>query len=209
MSVDRKVLVDRYFPTVLVNAKEFISIAEAENPEYKLLYELATRWFQNGFVLDLHEDGAERWERMLGLVINTGDTLEDRRRRILARIRSMLPYTHRRLEEILAANFGEGMSTLKFNYNKYLLTVDIDRAIVLQREALFYLLRAIVPANLSITVSYTKRAEEKLYFGAVVGRRQRMKVFTATQLQLIDAAADVYFAAIAGQRKRLKVEAVL
>lgn len=206
--MDRQVLVERYFPFVLSNAVEFQDIANAENPEYKLLYDLALRWFENGFVMDLHVDGAERWEDMLNITSKASDTLEQRRQRILTRICSMLPYTYRRLEEILAANFGEGMTEIDLQYNKYLLNVNIDKSIVLQKEALFHLLRLIVPANLGVKIRYTFGVQGNIYFGAVAGQRKRLKISPALGFTLTEATTDIYFSGAVGLRKRIQIKAV-
>ncbi len=207
--MDREVDVAKYFSTVLSNAKEFESLASAENPEYKRLYDLALRWFKNGFVLDLYEDGATRWEEMLSLVPKAGDTLEQRRQRILSKITSLLPYTHRRLEEILATTYGKGNTSLDFEYDKYILNVDIAKSVILQKEALFYLMRMIVPANLIINIRYTFEVPVNGYFAAVMGRRNRLKITTATGYNLTEATANIYFAGIVGIRKRIKIKAVM
>lgn len=206
--MDREIFVERYFPSVLANAAEFADIANAENPEFKSLYGLAQRWFENGFVMDLHEDGAERWEKMLSLTPKTTDDLEQRRQRILARLRSMFPYTHRRLEDILASHFGVGKTSLDFHYDAYLLNVNIDKSVILQKEALYYLLRMIIPANLGIKVRYTMPVAGSGYFGAVAGRRKHLKLITVTGFTLTQAAGNVYFGGIVGLRKKIKIGVV-
>lgn len=206
--MDRKVLVEKYYPAVLSNALEFQDLANAENPEFKTLYDLALKWFENGFVMDLHEDGAERWESMLRLTPKVDDSLEQRRQRILGKVRAMLPYTHRRLEDIVAGNFGVGKVKMDIKYNKYLINANIDRSIILQKESLYYLLRMIVPANMIIKLRYTIPTITEMYFVALVARRKRLGLTTSTGMSLTNAVDASYFGGIVGTRKIIKIKAV-
>lgn len=201
--MDRRIDVARYFPDVLSNALEFDNIASIENPEYELFYQQAHKWFLNGFVMLLEEEGAERWEQMLKLVPLATDTLEDRRLRILRSIRDLLPYTHRRLEEILAANYGKDTVTFKLNYAVYEIVFTINQVANLRAKLLFALVRCIVPANLSILMRYTRTKEEtNINFGCVVGTRKRMIIRTAGTMELKQATANIKFGCVVSQIKK-------
>lgn len=58
----RNVHVERYYPDVLANAKEFKVIASIENPEFTKAWTALWKQFLNTFVYSLDEDGATRWE---------------------------------------------------------------------------------------------------------------------------------------------------
>lgn len=204
--MDRRIDVARYFPDVLNNALEFGEIANVENPEYELFYQRARKWFLNGFVMLLDEEGATRWEQMLKLVPLATDTLVDRRLRILRSIRDLLPYTHRRLEEILAANYGKDTVTFKLNYSLYEIVFTINQAANLRAKLLFALVRCIVPANLSILMRYTRTKEESnINFGCIVGTRKRMVIRSSGTMKLKKATGNIKFGCVVSQIKKITV----
>lgn len=128
-AIKRDVSVQRYYPNVLAPAKDFKALAEAENPEYAILWDALWKWFANTFVVNIDEDGAARWESMLKLHPLPEDTLADRRMRILIAINAIVPYTIRRLQQLLDAGYGEGNAVASTN-NEYELWIDIDNSII-------------------------------------------------------------------------------
>lgn len=164
----REIRVEKYFPDVLSYAKEFTDIANAENPEFKLLSESLYKWFLNGFVYDLDKDGAERWEDMLGIIPKSTDTLEQRRQRILAKLNTMLPYTHRRLIEMLAGIYGVGVVKISLDYDNYWLYADIPYSLKAKVQELFTYLRVIIPANLGIGFTSTTAIRQTLFSSGLV-----------------------------------------
>lgn len=170
----RDVHVERYYPSVLANAREFAAIAQAENPELRALWQAAWKWQLNTFVYSFDTDGARRWEQMLGLRPKAGEDLETRRRRILAKINAVLPYTYRRLEEMLDALCGAGRYELAVAYAKRELYLSADPDVTDGLNQVSKLLRAVVPANLA------------LYIALLVVQAWRVR-HTAESLQFVDA----------------------
>lgn len=131
----RDVAVERYYPSVLAPAKEFKILAAMEDAEFKTLWDLTWQWFLNTFVYEFDIAGAQRWESMLRITPPAESSLEDRRAAILRRINTQLPYTLRRLQEILDAEYGESMAVASTNTD-YELWLDIDNRIMLQVNGL-------------------------------------------------------------------------
>lgn len=151
-AVIRDVHVERYYPSVLAPAKEFKTIAEAENPEFAVLWRRWWKWYLNTFVYDLDYEGAARWENMIGIRPKATDTLDERRAEILVRINATLPYTHRRLEQMLNALCGTGLYEIDLDYNKYNLAIITNPDVTMGLNRISTLLRAIVPANLTLDI---------------------------------------------------------
>ena len=163
----RDVQVQRYYPNVLANADEFKLIAKLENAEFKSVWQEACKWFLNTFVYDTDLQGIKRWEDMLKIIPPKEATLEDRRNTILMRINTMLPYTIRRLRQILNAVYGEDFATVSTNKD-YELWVSIDNRIILKTPGMRTLLRAIIPANLIIKILQELNADLFLYSGGLI-----------------------------------------
>ena len=171
----RDVQVQRYYPNVLANAKEFKQIAQLENNEFKFVWQAVCKWFLNTFVYDTDLQGIKRWEDMLKIIPPKEATLADRRNLVLMRINTMLPYTIRRLEQILNAVYGDNFATVSTNKN-YELWVDIDNRIILKTMGMRTLLQAIIPANLIIKILQELSADLFLYAGGLVSNVNTIQI---------------------------------
>lgn len=169
----RDVHVERYYPGILAPAKEFKVIAEVENPEFNLLWRRVWQLFCNTFVYDIDEDGATRWEAMLKIRPKVSDDLETRRRHILSKINLQLPYTYRRLIEMLAAIYGENMIDLLLNFNQYELRADVAYTLLQRAKEIKAYLRCVTPANMSVVLQNSKYFSQNIYVGTYL-RKIRM-----------------------------------
>lgn len=173
----RDIHVERYYPAVLAPAKEFKAIAEVVNPELNLVWQWVWQLFCNTFVYYIDEAGAARWESMLKLRPKATDDLAARRRRILAKINSQLPYTHRQLQNMLDATYGAGKSRVLINYNDYALWVDILASILTRTKEMRTFLRVIVPANMTIGISNTQTLQQSLFVGGSIRINKRIQIY--------------------------------
>lgn len=170
----RDVHVEKYYPSVITDAAEFQQIATVENPEFLKVWENLWRWMLNTFVLDIDEAGATQWETMLKIRSSSTDTLDQRRTVILAKINSVLPYTYRRLQQILDTLCGAGTYQIlidhvkcEFGFRALPGATGIDR--------ICGILRPMIPANLSMFLEIVRQAQMKYYVGvinATIGRKR-------------------------------------
>ena len=65
-----------YLPPFMQEYKALAQTLEAENPEFALLWEAAGRVRKNAFVATADEYGIGRFERILGIFPDKGETLE-------------------------------------------------------------------------------------------------------------------------------------
>lgn len=189
--ISRDVRLQRYHPDVLAPAKEFKALAAAENPEFNVVWEFAWKLLANTFVLDIDEDGAERWENMLHLRKLPEDTLADRRMRILITINAIVPYTIRRLQQLLDAGYGEGNAVASTN-KEYELWIDIDNSIIFSTVAMRIMLRAIVSANLTINIGQTIPAEAGIFAGGKVSTYQTVNIQTGSGFTFDDIEKSIF-----------------
>jgi hypothetical protein len=76
-----------YYPEVIKRLLEFQGIIDGEYPEFELLGEQSDRILNDAYLLTMTEDRIIEWEKALEIAVNEGDTLQDRREVIIARIR--------------------------------------------------------------------------------------------------------------------------
>lgn len=174
-NLEREVKVQRYYPNVIANADEFKQLAILENEEFKSIWEVLFKWFKNRFVSEADLEGVRRWEQMLKIIPSKEATLEDRKQFILRRINTILPYTIRRLQQILNAVYGDDFAVVSTN-KKYELWVDIDNRIILKTSSMRTLLRAIIPANLIIKILQELNADLFLYAGGIVSNVNTIQI---------------------------------
>lgn len=174
-NLEREVKVQRYYPNVIANADEFKQLAILENEEFKSIWEVLFKWFKNRFVSEADLEGVQRWEQMLKIIPSKEATLEDRKQFILRRINTILPYTIRRLQQILNAVYGDDFAVVSTN-KKYELWVDIDNRIILKTPSMRTLLRAIIPANLIIKILQELNADLFLYAGGIVSNVNTIQI---------------------------------
>ena len=150
-----------YLPEVLRNYREFQKIFEAEEPEFENSQNELSKVLKDFFVEDASERGVRRWEKVLKITPKATDSLEDRKFKILSKLVKRLPYTHRRLEQLLEALCGEDGYLLEivedFVNGIRLYNYTVKVRVALTRKNMFddvkILLQEVIPANHIIDLS--------------------------------------------------------
>ena len=74
-----------YLPPFLQEYREIHTALEAEDPEFRLVWEGTDYVLRNEFILTADEYGIFRFEKLLGIVPVKGEDLESRRMAVLGR----------------------------------------------------------------------------------------------------------------------------
>lgn len=116
--------------------------------------------------------GCERWEKMLKIVIKPTDTLELRRFTILSKLLEDLPYTMRRLHEVLARLCGAKYYSVILKHNEYFIQIWIEIQSMEKRDIVIETVKRMIPANLVLDVQINYRThgwlnENRLTHGAM------------------------------------------
>lgn len=152
LSLTREVDILSYLPPVLHEIKELIEIANVENPTLESLWQQIEDTLKNQFVVDLNEDGASRFEKMLKINVPASDSLETRVFRILTRFQEQPPYTNNVLKQLLNSLLGKGQYQLTRDVAAKTLNVKIELTVKGQFDAAFIMLERITPQNMILTV---------------------------------------------------------
>lgn len=142
----------KYLPLFVAEYKEIQQIMNTENPEFDLLESEKNTVKNNQFINTCCESGAARYEKMLGIVPFTSDTLEDRQLRILARFNENVPYTLKSLQNMLNVLCGSGGYKLILSADNYKITIKISLKVKKQAEIVSDILERILPCNLLYSV---------------------------------------------------------
>lgn len=137
-----------YWMPILRNLKEFKEIAKAEEPELRLLLEAIDRTLANMYIETADEYGIERFESMMGIYPEAGDTLEERRFSVLTKWNDKIPYTEEALHGLLEVLCGGDGYTLKIDYANYKLVVKLALSNENNVNEVEDLLARVVPVNI-------------------------------------------------------------
>lgn len=110
-----------YLPEFMKEYEEPKAVMSAENPEFTAVWTAADKVFNNHFVLTADEDGISRYEEMIGILPDAGDSLEYRRQKVLAAWNNKLPYSYRVMVEALELAAGD--AGVDVDVTDYLITV--------------------------------------------------------------------------------------
>ena len=149
-----------YLPPVVRGYEEFQAIVAAQQPELERAWAQAENLLDNQFLSTAGEVGLSRWERILEITPKGTESLDDRRFRVQARLNERLPYTMRRLREILTTLCGVGGSTA--TVQDYTLVVRVALTAKSNYTDVAALLERVAPENLAIDLSLLYNTHAKL-----------------------------------------------
>ena len=141
----------RRLPNFLQEYGEMKEIANVQNPEFDIIWELE-KWIRKQLYIHTAEEyGLSRYERMLGLTPLEGESLAERRNHILLRWNATIPYTMRFLYQLLETLFGQNFRIVEDfkNYRLDIIVFNISGARGVTND-LIYISKTIIPANLEI-----------------------------------------------------------
>lgn len=159
-----------YWMPILRNLKEFKEIAKAEEPEFILMLEAIEQTLANMFIELANEDGIKRFEKMLNITPEAGETLSTRRFKILSKWNNKGVFTVHHLAEILTSFCGEGNYKIIEKYNDYIIEVVTHLAIKDAFELVDGLIRDAIPCNMVLELSnmVEELCTPPLYIGGAV-----------------------------------------
>lgn len=137
-----------YLPPFMLNYKEIRETLEAENPEFRLIWDASQRVLHNEFILTADEYGISRYEKILGLYPAKEDTLESRKAKVLIRWTASLPYTDRMFLEKLMAICGENGFVIVKKYDEYKIEIEVSMELFGQLEELEKVIGTMIPCNM-------------------------------------------------------------
>lgn len=149
----REVNLLSYLPSYLQRYQEVQVTLNSEDPEFILVWNAADRTLYNGFIMTANEQGITRYEKMLGILPSTNDTLESRRDRILIRWVAELPYTFKMLIEKLIVLCGENNFTVIKDYDYYRINIDVSVSEYGKMSELEQLVDEMIPYNMIISLN--------------------------------------------------------
>jgi hypothetical protein len=149
-NTDAKDVLMEQLPTWFKPVLEYIELMQSFGVQLNTLNEQGQQIYNNQFIQTADLATIQMWERLFGITVRYGDTLEFRRARLIQKFSQIVPYTYWDLKDRLTALYGEDGYTLEVDpeecWIKIFVTSDRYGAI----DLLYDLIWDIVPAHLKI-----------------------------------------------------------
>lgn len=147
----REVDLVSYLPPYLQEYdQETVAALQAENPEFKLVWEAADRTLYNEFIATADEYGISRFEKILNILPSKEDTLESRRARVQARWFTEIPYTMKALISKLISLCGDSNFEITKAFLYYKIGIETNLELFGQVEELEHIIDTMLPCNMVV-----------------------------------------------------------
>lgn len=142
-----------YFPTHIKKIDEFKEIAGAYDKSLAVAWKNLGTIYDNNYFDGMDESECEYWEKRFGITVNPLDTLEDRRNRIRGYSVSDLPYTEKKMREMLTAMCGTDGFTFVPDPSVKKLKVGVKLTGQQLVTNITEILRKMIPADMELEVA--------------------------------------------------------
>lgn len=185
-----KVDVMRYLPQFLANDASFKLTQDTLSTEHEKL-RLTVIDIARQFFVETATWGLDDWERIYNIVPDNKSDLEDRRERLLRKIRGASTVTHKRMQSIIDSVIWTHDATIVENMAPGVFRIDMETIIALEE------LRAAVdfykPAHLTYVIAHSFFVKGDLYVGGSVSELDIETINPAVDEDIGIDTATLYF----------------
>jgi len=148
-------LMKSYVPEYLVEAQSYKVILEAEGPELDAIENSLVDVLKQFYVETATEEGLRRWEEFVGLSSYAGKPIDQRRSRIISKLRGMGAVTVQLIKEV-AESYDGGTVEVTEQNDLYQFTVEFIDTLGIPPNIgdLMEALEEIKPAHLGVMYKY-------------------------------------------------------
>ncbi|KUP41803.1 MULTISPECIES: YmfQ family protein [Bacillus subtilis group] len=163
-----------YLPPFLTKLKEMAELLKAEAPEFEK---------QNNSIFDLTDQlfvttatwGLERWEKILNVPRESGDTDEIRRLRLISKMSNIPPATYKAIEQALNRFLKNPSAQVRLLQGQYRFNVDIDIDDMQHMSELIETLENMKPTHLAYTLRAAVNEPLKIKDTVILNNRRYRK----------------------------------
>ncbi|CAI8939954.1 YmfQ family protein [Bacillus sp. IT-13CA1] len=164
-----------YLPPFLTKVREMSKLLQAEAPEFEQ---------QNKDIFDLTDQlfittatwGLDRWEALLNVAKESGDSIEIRRLRLISKTSNIPPATYQAIEQALNRFLKNPSAQIRLLPKEYRFNVDIDIDDLQNVRELIETLENIKPAHLAYTFRPGFNEQLKIEDTFIMNHRRYRKI---------------------------------
>jgi hypothetical protein len=151
--VSREINAIEYLPPFMAELREFKELYNGLQGEFDLMYSEKDEAMEECFALLCKSFGLERYEKLLSLTPQAGESVEDRRMRVLAALNGDTPYTFASIYAKLVLLCGEGNVYMEYAKDIYTLRVMVQLDAKSKFDTVRRMLKRMLPCNISLKCS--------------------------------------------------------
>jgi hypothetical protein len=141
--------VSDYLPNLYKKNVEMTNIINSEEIELNKVEIDIMNSFKNTFITNANIEGINQFEKLFNIVSNSNtEDVETRRKRILSRLISQIPFTEKYLIDYLDRILGKNNWSYNLDYNNYMLTINSLAPGRLWYNELVQFLNRVIPVNI-------------------------------------------------------------
>lgn len=172
----REVDLISYLPPFIAEYEEIRAALLAEESEFKFVWEAADKILRNGFISTSDAYGISRYEKLLGILPQEGESLEDRKARVRFRWFNALPYTLRMLKERIG-QILEGAHRFDIRIDSsYELILEVYTTDDGKNSELKYALETMIPMNMEASILYEAPLQGTFFFGGIMNEADVIEI---------------------------------
>lgn len=161
--------VSDYMPNLYKNNIEMLNIINSEETEFETHIKFdIDNGFANNFIKTADIEGIRQYEILLDIPENNTLTVEERRQNVIMKLLASIPYTYRKLCEILDSMYGKNSYLINQDINNYTMLITTDKKNEYISTFVYELLKKIIPANIEWEINLFQTIESHTFLGAVI-----------------------------------------
>ncbi|MPM86280.1 hypothetical protein SDC9_133369 [bioreactor metagenome] len=145
--------ISKYYPDMIRDFREFIALAKVENTELAELWDDIEAALNNQFIQDGDVVGIKKFEELVDITSYASDTLAERKFRVMAKWNANLPYTEKRLIEMLDKLCGVDGYTLTIDRPNHCTVIKVALVSKKNENSVRDMAERVVPAEMKLSVS--------------------------------------------------------
>ncbi len=169
----------KYLPEYLVKDPVFLAMLKAESQGHELQRADMEKLLEQFFV-ETATDALEKWETFLGIDVNKNLRNEDRRNRILAKIKGTQTVTINFMTRLVNTYIADGKAEVADLPKDYAIKIYYHGGQVTDYGKLHQAIKTYIPAHIGYKLSTITRANRQLHCSARIREHNVIKIKTRT-----------------------------
>lgn len=151
--MSREIDLIKYLPDFMQQFLQLRLISEVESEKLQEILSELCKIDNNQYILTADSDGLKRYEKMLGISVEQGDTLESRRKRVLNKWNDQDTYTYSTFLKKLDLICGAGNYQIVEHFKQYFLELYTDLRECGEMAELENIVDYMLPCNMVLHLS--------------------------------------------------------
>lgn len=195
---------DELLPPVYRRIKDMYAYARSLDTELRDFLVYANQILNNFFIQTCDLETIEYWERLLGIILSGGETIDERRQNILLYLNNSSPTTEPYVRKVLSDTFGEDNYSMSFDVaggKPFDLNIEIYLSTPEKIKRFMRWMYKMCPAHIQLNAIQIDEVESALFIYC----HAESDVSSTATLPLTPGTATVYYGETASTVETLEV----